>query len=319
MCRKPALWCIVLVSFLFGMGELRAAPITWTSTNFTIGGDSIVGRTHTAYDAGVPYNGFRSIEARDTDSTSGATLPLPGPTDSDKFGTAVNIENGLPNQRRASSTGSWIGDPCATITTYNGTGAISANSSLLNQTVKTQGVGTTGFSGQFVSTGTSLDLSFDGIYYLLAFAQNSALIYSKQRAEVSLSASLTVQDLTTSNTLVTETLFSDSIIQGSYGITRKDGETFSGTRSIDLTGTFGNDILVTLQTSASSISYAYRSSYDGPYGAAGATATSYFDEVNYAFTSESGVPIIPEPSTLALFGLGVLCLAGFRCGRRETH
>ena len=175
MSKKSFLLLGVLLCVLAGGAD--AAPISWTSTDYSIAGDSIVGRSHTSWDKGVPHHWFTSLESRDQQSISNLVLPVPGPDDDAKFATHVSLEVGGPNQRGASTSGNLTGDLLGTISTANSVGSQARNTNLLGQTIKAEAVGMTAFSGQLVSIGTTLELIFDGVYSLLAFHQNQNLVY----------------------------------------------------------------------------------------------------------------------------------------------
>jgi len=55
-----------------------------------------------------------------------------------------------------------------------GAGALAADNSVTNSTIKSQAASTTSFLGEWTSLGGALDLSFDGVYSLLTFHQNGA-------------------------------------------------------------------------------------------------------------------------------------------------
>ena len=298
----------ILSAVLLAPELTNAASINWTSTTFSISENSVVGRSGSTWTSGIP-GGFSTIEAQDPQSASLGTLPVPGPADTDVLNSAQLIDLGFPNERQASSAAKLTGNPMATIQVFSSAGSRSKNTNLYDQTIKTEGTSNTTFAGEFQSLGADLELAFDGVYDLFAFHQNQLLPY--QRAEALVSVLLSVVDLTSSSTLLSETIFSDSRIQTSFGVSSLYDAPFSGSRSIDLSGTAGHDISVTLTASVSATWYGRRrTSEPSSYGAAGATSSAGFQVFNSSF------PAVPEPSAALLLATGLAGLAA--AGRRRS-
>lgn len=312
--RTAKLGLLFVSAVLVVSPQAEAGPIIWTSTSFTANTSARVGRS-SAFSA---PSGFTSTEALDTDTANSSTLPLPGPTDTDFVQSSVVLDNGLPNWRQATGVGDATGT-LATTTLNAGGGAVSRNTSILNQTIKSEGIGTTIFMGEFISTGNPLDLAFDGTYNLFAFSQNN-LLSSIQRGEGQVTATLLVQNLTSLSTVSSTTIFNQSAVRASFGVTNIFEQPFSGGLSVDLSDTAGDAMKVTITTIGRGTSYAHRTSFESSsFGPAGAQGAGTFNEFNATFTTEPFVNPIPEPSSLVLLTLGCVGAWAFRRSKHSRN
>ncbi len=289
--------------------------VPWTSTTFTANADSRAG----------DISNFASVTTtpvpatvQDAQTATGPALPQATPA------TSVVINDGFPNERKAFA-GAGISGSAAGIMTVASSGFTTASD---RTDVTTHGAGATGtttFIGEFISNGTSLDLAFDGDYNLSAFgANNQGFSLGRQFAFAAIQGTYLVEDLTVASILLSDTLMADSRAQQACGSvclpTRINNALFSGSRSIDLAGTTGNSIKVTVSAVTRTFSYAGHESFDNSGQATKGVASASFGSpsfggkgFNYSFTTEEGV--IPEPSTLTLAALGLLAMVGRRRSR----
>ena len=287
-------------AMLLAPGVAGATAISWTSTTYVVDGNSRVGRCASNW-ASLPCS-ITGLEGTDLNSTSGTSLPVPGPGNTDTFTTAVSLGfPGTGNERRANTLGNQSGDPSTTVTMTNAAASKTVDNNLV-RTIAANGTGKTIFTGEFLSTGSSIDLSFSGEYSLLAFVQQSqGGSLSRQRSDAFLSATFLVEDLTTLGILYNGTLLSDSRSRAGFGISRVDFSPFSGMQAVDLSGTLGNTIKVTLTTTTSASSFAGQLSAGHP--DTGVTTVASFDDFSFAFSS------VPEPSMGLLLTTGLALLA----------
>lgn len=322
-------FAFVAMAVVFGIpGSAWAVPVSvsWTSNTFTASSDSRLGdiSNFTSLSGPAPLFAPPTVPAslQDAQSATGAVLPQ-------AVSTSKTLNVGLVNERQSFGGASITGSAAGIMTTTNGGFTRARNLSDVT-THGAEAIGTTIFLGEFTSNGTTLDLTYDGLYNLFAFgANNQGLSLNRQRAFAAISATFLVEDLSASSTLLSNTLVSDSRLQGACGNPclpfSVDNAAFSGVRSVDLTGTAGNNIKVTLATATRTVSYAGHESFDSSGQQTGADARANFGSpqfgggFNYQLTTGEGTPDpsgVPEPATLGLFVIGLIGLGTMRRRRK---
>ena len=287
-----------------------AAPmnVSWTSAQFSQNGNSRLGDISNFASLSTP------VPATTTDvlQTLGASLPFPGPANSDTAQTSVSLSNTgtTVNLRQASTSEKITGNVNGVMTAANGAGASSRNDTR-KTTQGANGTATTQFLGLFQSNGTTLDLDYDGFYSLFAFVQQSiGGSLDRQRAFASATIGLTVTNVTANTNLFFNTLESASFDRFGFGVSSVSDMAFADSLSIGLAGTAGDTISVSLSAITDAIAYAGLHSFDTSGQATGATASASFSAFNFEFTTGEDTVTVPEPGTAALIGVGLFGLAG---------
>ena len=279
------------------------SSINWNSTDFSISGDRIVGRSSFA-----SLKSFTSTESTGPLSDFDTVLPLPGPLSTDTQGTKVELPfpGASTDNRQAEFTQSITGDPLGTMTILNAGGAWVRNQNINGQTVSAQSHGSANFTGLFTSQEGELVLDYSGLFNNYIFIQNGATSDS-QFGTTEVNLTLEISNDTQDTSLLSTTIHSDTNANGSFGLAGGFGNAFSGQEILDLSGTFGDTILVSVTADFENWSWVTGVA-DGQQG--GALVSGGYDDIDLTFTNTNP---IPEPSTVALlFGSAALLLLTFR-------
>ncbi len=289
--------------------------VPWASTTFTANADTRLGDISNF--ASVSTTPVPTSTQHNPQSATGPALPQTSPASS------VLINNGFVNERRANVSAGISGSAAGTMTVASGGGSSAKDRS----DVTTHGAaatGTTTFMGEFVSNGTNLDLTFNGDYSLSAFgANNVGGSLGRQYAFAAVQATYLIENLTAVSTLLSDTLLSDSRAQQACPSlclpARIDNAPFAGARSLDLTGTVGDTIKVTVTSVIRTFSYAGHEQFDFSGQDTRGVASASFGSPGFNFSLTTEEAIIPEPSTLAFAALGLIGLGGCRRAFCPVH